>query len=64
MSVVFSRARAKDLSLKYKSNLYRGKYAIKLRSALATHTSNKSKKKAAINEVDLKSDLRACVPTL
>ena len=44
--LVFGRVRAKDLSLKYNSKLYKGKNATSLRSSLAAHTGkNKNEKK-------------------
>ena len=39
--MVFGRVRAKDLALKYRSNLYRGKNHTSLRSGLAALTSMK-----------------------
>jgi len=43
--LVFGRVRAKDLSLKYNSNLYKGKNATSLRASLAAHTGKNKRKK-------------------
>ena len=49
--LVFGRVRAKDLSLKYNSNLYKGKNATSLRASLAAHT-GKNKRKKNKNQAD------------
>ena len=41
---VFGRVRAKDLALKYRSNLYRGKNATSFRSGVAALTARKRHK--------------------
>ena len=43
--LVFGRVRAKNLSLKYNSKLYRGENATSLRASLAAHTRKKKRKK-------------------
>ena len=41
--LVFGRVRAKDLALKYRSNLYKGKNATSFRSSIAAHTGKKKR---------------------
>ena len=44
-ALVFGPVRAKDLALKYTSNVYKGKYVTSFRAGIAAHTGKKGNRK-------------------